>query len=105
MAEYIDRNLIEWYGCDLDGSCEHKECSECSQAECSHTQVMQIPTVNAILIPEGATNGDMIEVILPNAEIDPDPYKPSVDVYMGGILMMRIDRNLWNAKYNKEAEE
>lgn len=49
MAEYIDRNLIEWYGCDFeDGSCEHRECSECSQAECSHTQVMQIPTVQAI---------------------------------------------------------
>ena len=49
MAEYIDRNLIEWYGCDFeDGSCEHRECSDCSQAECSHTQVMQIPTVQAI---------------------------------------------------------
>ena len=49
MAEYMDRNLIEWYGCDFeDGSCEHRECSECSQAECSHTQVMQIPTVQAI---------------------------------------------------------
>ena len=49
MAEYIDRNLIEWYGCDFeDGSCEHKECSECSQAECSHTQVMQIPTADVV---------------------------------------------------------
>ena len=49
MAEYIDRNLIEWYGCDFeDGSCEHRECSECSQAECSHTQVMQIPVADVV---------------------------------------------------------
>lgn len=49
MAEYIDRNLIEWYGCDFeDGSCEHRECSECSHAECSHSQVMQIPTAYVV---------------------------------------------------------
>ena len=49
MAEYIDRNLIEWFGCDFeDGSCEYKECSECSQAECLHTQVMQIPVADVV---------------------------------------------------------
>lgn len=49
MAEYIDRNLIEWYGCDFeDGSCEYRECSECSQAECLHTQVMQIPVADVV---------------------------------------------------------
>lgn len=45
MAEYIDRNLIEWYGCYVeDAGCENRKCSGCSHAECSHTQVMQIPT-------------------------------------------------------------
>lgn len=47
MAEYIDRNLIEWYGCDYkDDLC--KECSGCSHAKCSHAQVMQIPTADVI---------------------------------------------------------
>lgn len=50
------------------------------------------------------TIGDMIEAMLPNAQVDPNPYVPSVDVYMGGILMMRVDRNLWNAAY-KEVEK
>lgn len=49
MAEYIDRNLIEWYGCDFENaSCENRECSGCSYAECSHSQVMQIPTADVI---------------------------------------------------------
>lgn len=49
MAEYIDRNLIEWYGCDFENaSCENRECSGCSHAECSHSQVMQIPQADVI---------------------------------------------------------
>lgn len=49
MAEYIDRNLIEWYGCDFENaSCENRECSGCSHAECSHSQVMQIPKADVI---------------------------------------------------------
>lgn len=49
MAEYIDRNLIEWYGCNFENaSCENRECSGCSHAECSHSQVMQIPTADVI---------------------------------------------------------
>lgn len=49
MAEYIDRSLIEWYGCDFeDGSCESRKCSGCSYAECSHSQVMQIPIADVI---------------------------------------------------------
>lgn len=50
------------------------------------------------------TVGDIIEIILPNAEVNPNPYIPSVDIYMGGILMMRVDRNLWNASYKKVVE-
>ena len=49
MAEYIDRNLIKWYGCNFENaSCENRECSGCSHAECSHTQVMQIPTADVV---------------------------------------------------------
>ena len=49
MAKYIDRNLIEWYGCNFEEpSCENRECSGCSHAECSHSQVMQIPPADVI---------------------------------------------------------
>ena len=49
MAEYIDRDLIEWYGCNFEEpSCKNRECSGCYHAECSHSQVMQIPTADVI---------------------------------------------------------
>lgn len=47
MAEYIDRNLIKWHGCDFeDDLC--KDCSDCSHAECSHSQIMQIPVADVV---------------------------------------------------------
>lgn len=47
------------------------------------------------------TNGEKIEEIFPNVEISPNPYSPSVDICIGGIMMMRIDRNWWNAEYKE----
>lgn len=47
------------------------------------------------------TNGEKIEEIFPNLEISPYPYSPSVDIYVGGIMMMRVDRNWWNAEYKE----
>ena len=51
----------------------------------------------------GATNGDVIKAMFPNAEISQNPYTPSVDVFFGdsGIMMMRVGRSLWNAKYKE----
>lgn len=45
------------------------------------------------------TNGDVIKAILSNAEIDTDPYSPSVDIRIDGFMMMRVDRNWWKAPY------
>lgn len=47
------------------------------------------------------TNREKIEEIFPNLEISPDPYSPSVDICVGGIMMMRVDRNWWNAEYKE----
>ena len=48
------------------------------------------------------TNGEKIqEIFSNNVEIGADPYSPSVDIYVGGIMMMRIDRNWWNAEYKE----
>ena len=52
-----------------------------------------------VKIPADATNGDVIKAMFPNVEIIPDKYTPSVDLSVGGIMMMRVDRNWWNAKY------
>ena len=48
------------------------------------------------------TNGEKIQEIFPNnLEISLYPYSPSVDIYVGGIMMMRIDRNWWSAEYKE----
>lgn len=57
------------------------------------------PTFIQIQALSGATNGDMIEAMFPNAELGADPYSPSVDIFVDTILMMRVDRNWWNAPY------
>ena len=57
------------------------------------------PVSDCIPIPNDATNGDVIKAMFPNVEIIPDKYTPSVDLSVGGIMMMRVDRNWWNAKY------
>ena len=47
------------------------------------------------------TNGKKIKEVFSNLEISPDPYSPSVDIYIGGIMLMRVDRNWWNAEYKE----
>ena len=53
-------------------------------------------------VPEDATNGDVIKAMFPKAEIILNPYTASVDIFFGGILMMRATMKWWNTKYKKE---
>lgn len=43
----IDADEIEWYGCTTAFDCPHKdrECKDCNRAECSKSQVDDIPTI------------------------------------------------------------
>lgn len=111
MAEYIDRNLIEWFGCDFeDGNCENRECSGCSHAECSHSQVMQIPTANVIEVPEDATNGDMVKAMFPNTSVcNTFPSLNNDEVYYifisetnGATNEMRVMKSWWDAPYKRK---
>ena len=52
-------------------------------------------------LPQNITNGDVIRIMFPNAEIDANPYSPSVDIFVDGFLMIRVDRNWWNAPYKR----
>lgn len=63
--------------------------------------------INAIIIPEGATNGDMIKAMFPNVEVD------NAEVELGGKYITLwlnknkwedIDYDWWNAPY-KGVEE
>jgi hypothetical protein len=61
------------------------------------------PLVSAIPIPEGATNGDMIKAMFPNAKVRTIYYTYFVEVkleyhsqYDPGLL---FDKKWWNAPY------
>lgn len=47
--ELIDRNQIEWYGCDFEGCKDcikiDRNCSICGYAECSADEVRSLPVI------------------------------------------------------------
>ncbi len=51
-------------------------------------------------IPKDATIGHIIEKAFPRTEMGlMIKSAPSVDLYIDGIMVARIDRNIWNSKY------
>ena len=59
--ELIDRNKIDFYGCDYEtDDCENKDCSKCRRAECSPSQIRELPTIT---LPDNPTNGDVIKAL------------------------------------------
>ena len=112
--ELIDREKIEWYGCNFETpecESENRKCSECSHAECSHAQVMQLPSTK---VPDNPTNGDMIKAMFPSLEIANDGLindnLTGIIAFYGGYgsPLPRGDnyfnRKWWNAPY-KGVEE
>ena len=65
----------------------------------------EVPTVNAIVIPENPTNGDMIKALFPEAiksnyiESFMD-FEDYIEIYIGKYLM-RVSYDWWIAPYKK----
>lgn len=59
----------------------------------------EVPTVNAIEIPDGATNGDVIKALFPNAMV----YEAGIamDVEFPGDEEHWFNKDWWNAPYKK----
>lgn len=98
--ELIDREKIEWYGCNFETprcESENRKCSECSHAECSHAQVMQLPSIK---VPDNPTNGDMIKAMFPKIEIYTDVINEIVDVEIcEDSSELRCSIDWWNTPY------
>ena len=63
---------------------------------------------NGIVLPDNATNGDMIKALFPNATVY--SYKDSFDMYSDVVIcpqnsMLSADRDFWNAPYKGEQED
>ena len=54
----------------------------------------------AIIIPKGATNGDMIEAMFPNIDASVSDDGDIIDVYNLGIYCQTFDSEWWYAPYN-----
>lgn len=67
------------------------------------------PSINAIPIPENATNGDVIKALFPNCEQKEPMYNGYFEKYFDNDLenasYMRVSKDWWNLPYKKEVEE
>ena len=57
-------------------------------------------TSPAIIVPEGATNGDMIKAMFPDIEMWGES-KDTLDYSLGGMVH-RVTKSWWNAPYKKD---
>jgi hypothetical protein len=68
-----------------------------------------ISIYNAIIIPRGATNGDMIQAMFPNYTVQINYICKEVSVYYDGTeeytgSWFRFDLDWWNAPYKRGNE-
>ena len=64
-----------------------------------------IPIHNAIIIPEGATNGDMIKTMFPNVECGKDELGNVFIISSAQLGYIAFRESWWNAPYGKEGED
>ena len=73
-----------------------------------HSQEVTEKEVNCIEIPNGATNGDMIEAMFPNCEQKEHMHNGYFEMYFDGDLgnasYMRVSKDWWRAKYRIDEE-
>ena len=65
----------------------------------SCSQIDDAPTIKAILIPEGATNGDMIKAMFPNCKITLDNEGLIGVRPIGENWIIWFTQSWWNAPY------
>jgi hypothetical protein len=63
------------------------------------------PLVSAIPIPRGATNGDMIKAMFPNAEYKEDVLGNVFVISSAQLGYIAFRECWWNTPYKKEVEE
>lgn len=88
----------------FESSCT-TECACCPYSDDNCGLVHEADTVNAIPIPENATNGDMIKALFPNATFYDDTfgygYVYSDVVECKENYMMTYSKEWWNAPYKE----
>ena len=68
-------------------------------------EALEKQVVNAVPIPDNATNGDVIKAMFPNVEFKNDHQFTVWGYINGGDCIVKYDIDWWNAPYKKGAEE
>ena len=91
----------------FESSCT-TECACCPYSDDNCGLVHEADTVNAIVIPENATNGDMIKAMFPNATIDSTFDNEKLNEELELIIIKGMDNGnvpfykaWWNAPYKE----
>ena len=71
----------------------------CLFAEDVFNMLEALPPVNAIPIPEGATNGDILKAIFPNLQNEEKAF--AIHVYVNKNKVGEITMDWWNTPYKK----
>ncbi len=67
-----------------------------------NSRINELATTDAIPIPEGVTNGDMIQNMFPNLRVEDNGGPIYLHYPDGGWIV--FDRDWWNAQYKFEGE-
>ena len=98
--ELIDKNdLIKRMsiGAPMNWTDSERELGEESQYKSDMLHIRCSQEVPAIPIPKGATNGDMIKALFPDADISLND-----SCFEGVVNRYGFDEKWWNAPYKKE---
>ncbi len=97
MKEYIEKSIVERMLWAVIMSKDERTIEEMLQ---------DAPTVHAVPVPEGATNGDMLMTIFPDERGEHYSYLTPLHLMYDGLDFIKEFRiEWWNARYKKEVEE
>ena len=117
--------FFERVKCDINSSLESQEVSMCGNYERETAEMFLSAFEKATIIPNDATNGEVLEIMFPNCEVFEHKVKTNsqgeivvgYDVFLyayhpnksdaglGFGIRVFFDNMWWNAPYKKEVEE
>lgn len=88
---------------DIDFALEKQEPLLCGNYERETAEMFLKAFEKATVIPDDATNGDVIRAMFPDVEVEIEGKY--ITLWLDEYRWVDIDYDLWNAPYMKEMEE
>ena len=101
MPEYINKNDIKETGIIFTGEDDTYTSAQADGADKMWNKILSLPSVNAIPIPEGATNGDMVMAMFPNLKVKIEGTH--ITCWSDKHIWFTLDYDWWNSPYIQQA--